>query len=95
MISTTTDTINLRPDQLVTLLEKPIYLRDKYGSLFNAITDSFNVEEGIIELYTHDDALIVYMEDASIRGCYLTLMLNNGEYEDFTILGMLDGKDLL
>ena len=97
-ISTTTSTIDLTPEQLVTLLTNVYGLIDSYGVLFSTSEYSFSDHQGIIRLWSlwsNEESLDVSTEGASVDGAALTLLKDDGELEQFTLLGTVNGKDLL
>ena len=95
MNTTTANAIELTSEQLVTLLTNVYGLIDSCGFLFSTSEDSFLEAEGVVRMWSNEESLDVSMEGASVDGASLTLLKEDGELEQFTLLGTVNGKDLL
>lgn len=95
-ISTTTNIIDLTPEQLVTLLTNVYGLIDSCGTFFGTSKYSFQEGTGRVRLYSLKEHLDVSINEASVYGPILTLLKEqDGEFERFTLLSTVNGKDLL
>lgn len=95
MIKSDAEDIDLTPEQLVTLLTNVYGLSDKYGTLFRTPKDSFQEAKGVVRMSSNVGSLDVSMEGAFVDGSSLSLVRWDGELQRFTLLGAVNGKDLL
>lgn len=95
MIKSDAEDIDLTPEQLVTLLTNVYGLSDNYGTLFRTPKDSFLEAKGVVRMWSNVGSLDVSMEGAFVDGSSLSLVRWDGELQRFTLLGAVNGKDLL
>jgi hypothetical protein len=95
MIKSDAEDIDLTPEQLVTLLTNVYGLSDNYGTLFRTPKDSFLKAKGVVRMWSDVGSLDVSMEGAFVDGSSLSLVRWDGELQRFTLLGAVNGKDLL
>jgi hypothetical protein len=95
MIKSDAEDIDLTPEQLVTLLTNVYGLSDNYGTLFRTPKDSFQEAKGVVRMSSNVGSLDVSMEGAFVDGSSLSLVRWDGELQRFTLLGAVNGKDLL
>jgi hypothetical protein len=97
MTTTTNNTIELTPEQLVNLLKNVYCLHDENGEIFSTDENSFDLENEQVELYSiKGDSFAISTKGASVNGCILSVANPyDTEVESFTLLSTVNSNDLI
>ena len=101
--NTTTNTIDLTPEQLIKILTNAYGLLDEHGELFSTNEHSFDLENEEVELYSIErNSVIISMNGATVNGSTLSVFFPDYteaeeelKVEAFTLLAKVNGEDLL
>lgn len=89
---------NITPAQLVNLLSSAYGIVDDYGVLYSTTNYSFD-NEGMVRICSttpdSGEEATFSLQNACVDGSSLSMMNSDGEFEDFQILSLASGEDLI